>query len=334
MADAGVPTMADAQRAADALMAHGAERVLMFGSLAKGRPRERSDIDLVAVLADLDYRSRGSVHERLRSAAREASGASVDVIVTDRAEWRIQCEQVRGSFANAIAGDLMLLAEDSPPPESLAATRWDKEQLMASTDEELAAEGLANAARMLSALRDLTLPGRTENALADTDPAEQADAREARLISACSTAHMAIENSLKAVGTIAQIAPALLWEHDVGKLADAVAEAAPPDGAALAALLDSAPELVRAPNYITMWRTVGVYGTPSDGMTAAEVATPRFAAALTVMAADVAEAAVRWLDARGVNAPEAEAIQRRARDIRDIAAHHDLGTGEPLDPAP
>ena len=47
--------MDDARRAADELIAAGAGRVLLFGSLARGEQRGASDIDLVAVYDDLDY---------------------------------------------------------------------------------------------------------------------------------------------------------------------------------------------------------------------------------------------------------------------------------------
>ena len=328
-ASATAPTHTDAGRAADALVALGAERVLMFGSVARGSQCDHSDIDLVAVLPDLDYRSRRAAHERLRAAADAACGGHVDVIVTDRAEWRIQTECVSGSFANAIADDLVVLADCTPPPEQLAATRWNKEQLMPTSNEELAAERLANTAQMTGALHGLLLPSRTELAMADTDPHRQRRTREARLINACTNAHMAIENALKAVGTIVEIEPKLLWAHDVGKIADAVSEAAPADGPGLRELLHSAPELVRAPDYISMWRTVGVYGTPGDGQTAAEVATPEFTAVLVAIAADVAEAAARWLAARGINTPHTEAVTQDARDLREIATHHNLATGDP-----
>ena len=302
----------------------------MFGSVARGCQGEHSDIDLVAVLPDLDYSARSTVQHRLSATASRASGVPVDVIVTDRAEWRIQREQVSCSFANAISGSLTALVDRTPSARDLAATRWNKDQVMATTNEQLAAERLHNTARMLSALLGLALPGRFEDALADTDPEEQAQVREARLITACANAHMAIENALKAVGTIAEIAPQLLWRHDVGEIADAVSDAVPHDGPALRALLHQAPELVRAPGYITMWRTVGVYGTVGDGMTAAEVATPQFTSALLVIAADIADAAARWLGHRGLRTADTDAVRQRAQSVRDIASLHDLGTGEPL----
>ena len=325
------PTPADAQRAADALVAEGAERVLMFGSVARGCQHDFSDIDLVAVLPDLDYRTRRSVEERLRAAACEASGTSVDVMATDRAEWRIQTECVSGSFANAVSGDAVLLADCAPSPDQLAETRWDKEQVMPASNEELAAERLDNTAGQLLRLQRKLEPDSAERLAAESgDSADHAWQQSERLIDACANGHMAIENALKAVGTLLEIEPRTLWEHNVEQLADAVSEAAPADGPAMRALLASAPDVVKAPGYITMWRTVGAYGTVGDGKTAAEVATPQFTAALAVIAADVSLAAARWLRERGIRSASAERIARHASAIRDTAASTDLGSGEPL----
>ena len=327
-----VPTTADAQRAADALMAAGAERVLMFGSVAQGCQSELSDIDLVAVLPDLDYRARRKVHERLCSTASEASGTSVDLIVTDRAEWRIQTGQVSGSFASAISTDAVVLADCAPSTEELAATRWDKEQLMPSSNEELAAERLDNAAGQLLRLHRKLMPDSAERLASEShDAVDHAWQRSERLIEICANAHMAIENALKAVGTMAEVEPKTLWDHDVHRLVDALSEAVPEDGRAMRVLLASAPDLIKAPGYITMWRTVGAYGTPGDGMTAAEVASPAFAAALAVMAAGVAECAADWLNERRVGTVAAERIARLALAVRGTASRIDLGTGEPLD---
>lgn len=325
------PTAADAQRAADALVAEGAERVLMFGSVARGCQHDFSDIDLVAVLPDLDYRRRRSVEERLRAAAGEASGMSVDVMATDRAEWRIQTECVSGSFANAISADALVLADISPSTDQLANTCWDKEQLMPASNEELATERLDNTAGQLLRLQRKLEPDSAERLAAEGgDAADHAWQQSERLIDACANGHMAIENALKAVGTLLEIEPRTLWEHNVEQLADALSEAAPADGPAMQALLASAPEVVKAPGYITMWRTVGAYGTVGDGKTAAEVATPRFTAALAVIAADVSSAAARWLGERGIRSASIERIARHASAISDIAASTDLGSGEPL----
>ena len=58
MGDAAAPTIDDARRAGQALADAGAREVMVFGSVAKGEARPYSDIDLMVVLDDLDYRSR------------------------------------------------------------------------------------------------------------------------------------------------------------------------------------------------------------------------------------------------------------------------------------
>ena len=52
------PSLDDARRAADAVTVEGVCRVLLFGSLARGEQTPDSDIDLVVILDDLDYRTR------------------------------------------------------------------------------------------------------------------------------------------------------------------------------------------------------------------------------------------------------------------------------------
>ena len=78
--------MDDARRAAEALVAAGVGEVWLYGSVARGEQHAGSDIDLVAVLDDLEYRRRLSVTQDLRQVARQACGQWVEVLVTDRPE--------------------------------------------------------------------------------------------------------------------------------------------------------------------------------------------------------------------------------------------------------
>ena len=81
------PSERAARRAADALVAAGAGKVLLFGSVARGEQCLHSDIDLVAIFDDLDYSRRFAVQSELEGRAKAACGHSVDLHVTDRPEW-------------------------------------------------------------------------------------------------------------------------------------------------------------------------------------------------------------------------------------------------------
>lgn len=52
------PSVGDAERAAEALAAAGVCEVWLHGSVARGAAGPGSDIDLVAIYPDLDYRQR------------------------------------------------------------------------------------------------------------------------------------------------------------------------------------------------------------------------------------------------------------------------------------
>ena len=133
------PTLDDARRAAHALVGAGAREVWLYGSVARRESEPGSDIDLVAVLDDLEYRRRLRTKRELQDVARAACGRRVEVLVTDRAEWRIQREQVSASFISAVSCDLELLACSSVTE---ADVDWGKDQVMATSNDELALERL------------------------------------------------------------------------------------------------------------------------------------------------------------------------------------------------
>ena len=302
-------------------MAAGVGQVWLFGSLARGEQRAVSDIDLVAVFDDLDYRNRWRVEAELTMVASAAAGRPVDVMVTDRPEWRTQQRRVTASFAAAIGKELTLLA-DRPASE----VNWDKEQSMATSNEQLAQQRIDDVAGQLTRIIRLRWPSRDEEAAAGRDRERHEMLMASRLIGLCEAAHMAVEGSLKAVGTITGVAAKLLHAHDVGVIADALP---PEERDAMVALMASSPGLVKTTGYITMWRTKGVYRTPGEGATAQEIATPAFAAAITTIAAGVAAAAADWLACRGIEPASAATLTAHAEEIRDHIARIDLGSGQP-----
>ena len=317
--------MDDARRAADALVAAGVGEVWLYGSVARGEQHPGSDIDLVAVLDDLEYRRRLSVTQDLRQVARRACGRWVEVLVTDRPEWRIQREQVPASFANAISCDLTLLSC------SLIQTpvNWDKEQVMATSNEELAAERLRGVLLNLTKIRASRAPGPDERELADhDDPGDYLEVRSGRLVQLCEAADMAVENAAKALAVLEDVEAKTLWSHDVGKIVDELDDT---DTDALRTLTAAAPQLVKSPDYITMWRDRGAYGSPTEGMTVQQVASPAFARSIGLIACDVAEYVADAAQPR-ISQPQAAAdVRRWAATLQDLLTRHDLATGEPTD---
>ena len=319
----GAPTVEDARRAARALVDAGVGEVWLYGSVARGQSHPGSDIDLVAVLDDLVYRQRLRTKTELQEAARRACGCWVEVLVTDRAEWRIQREQVSASFASAISCDLMLLACSSV---ERADVDWGKDQVMATSNDELALERLRGVLLNLTKIDASCTPSLRERELAEQDdPGDCLLVRGGRLVMLCEAADMAVENAAKAVGVLSDVDAQTLWEHDVGKI---VGELDDDDTEALSGLLATAPELVRSPDYVTMWRTRGAYGGPTEGKTAQEVATPAFAGAIGLIACDVAAYAAGAVQRRIGAHKDIADVRRWAARVRGYLADHDLATGD------
>ncbi len=316
-----LPRLEDAQRAGDALVAAGAGQVWLFGSLSRGEEWDGSDIDLVAVFDDLDYTNRRRIKTRLVKAASTAAGRPVDVLVTDRPEWRIQTRQVSASFAAAIADDLTLLA-DRPPT---ARVNWGKEQSMVTSNEQLAEQRIADIIGQLAKVLGGLDP--TARELAADDHLEREWLMSGRLIGLCEAAHLVVESSLKAVGTLVGVQAKVLHQHDVQRIVDALP---PEERDPMLTLLETEPELVKTPGYITMWRTRGAYTTPTAGMTAQEIATPQFTAAMLHIAVEVAQTAVDRVARQGINPPNLTRFNSAIRQIRDHITHTHLGTGQPL----
>ncbi len=99
------PSLVDARRAAEALLTEGAEEVFLYGSVSRGKATAQSDIDLLALFADIDYSERYELTCRLEKAASEAIAKRwpVQVFATDRPEWKARVEQVPSSFERRIS---------------------------------------------------------------------------------------------------------------------------------------------------------------------------------------------------------------------------------------
>ena len=197
---AGAPTLDDARSAAEALLGEGVSEVWLYGSVARCESYLGSDIDLVAVFDDLDYRQRLNVTLRLQRIAVAACAQAVEVLVTDRAEWRIQREVVTASFASAISYDLILLAYN---PDISVEVDWDKDQVMATSNDELALERLDITTANLGKIYANLNPERLESGLASGDDRlEYEEIRGCRMIVICEASQLAVENAAKAIAVL------------------------------------------------------------------------------------------------------------------------------------
>ena len=92
----------------------------------------RSDIDLVVVLDDPDYRGWRSAAQQLRAVAENAAGRRVGTRLTDAPEWAGQ-DRRAASFAAAVRHGLVAVAGcgrdeaitcHKPPPTRQTRGRW------------------------------------------------------------------------------------------------------------------------------------------------------------------------------------------------------------------
>jgi len=142
------PTLDDARTAGRALTAAGAREVLAYGSVVAGGADPVSDIDLVAIFDDVDYKNRWQLRLDLMDMAGDACRHYVTVWVTDVAEWAAQNEMA-SSFAAAIRDDLVVVAAGQRDDSAVV---WDKPQALPDTDIEAAYHHLEQAHRRLGVI--------------------------------------------------------------------------------------------------------------------------------------------------------------------------------------
>ena len=324
MAARAAPTLDDARAAGRALAGAGARQVLAFGSVARGDAEPHSDIDLVVVLDDLDYRGRRSAAQQLRAVAENAAGRRVDMWLTDAPEWAVQNRRA-ASFAAAIRDDLVAVAgcdrDDS-------AIRWDKQQVMAASDTDDAFRRLREAGQQLNRLAGAHRPGHREREAAAGDEDLHHELRADRLVQACTAAAMAIGSAFKALGTDAQIDPRLLYRNH--HVAPIVEELDAEDRAAAGTILTAA---VTADSVVA-WRTLGDYFPAPDDPQPEDLATVAYTTAIAAAAAAAAQHAgdklARLHGRRAVN----DSIDRAVVELRALARGIDIATGEPQPRAP
>ena len=181
------PSESDAGRVADAFVGAGVGEVWLFGSVARGESTESSDINLVAVYADLDYTQRWDRKRELTKLGEHVSGQPVDLLVTDLPEWRVRSKLLT-TFERRVRDQARLL-RSSPisPPE----VRWDKEITLPASDDQEAFYTIRNATEALESLETRLLPSEWET------PGNTSLDRRLRAL--CLNAQMAAECALKAL---------------------------------------------------------------------------------------------------------------------------------------
>lgn len=182
------PLMADAERAAAALADAGVCEVWLHGSVARGEAGPDSDIDLVAVYPDLDYRQRWERKCELAELARASCRWEADIFVTDLPEWTIRSGLLT-SFERGIRtrGELLL-----PSPDSVAGVRWEKEIGLPGSDDREALRTMGPANQTLFGLEMALAPPR---GVGRTDE----DVWWYRIYTVCREAQMTAEKALKAL---------------------------------------------------------------------------------------------------------------------------------------
>ena len=170
--------------------------MLLYGSVARGEQTPDSDIDLVAIFDDLgDYADRADRKWTLGRDARAACGWPVQVLVTDRPEWRIRSERLRWTLERRVAPEAVPLVER---PEM--GVDWGKEIGMADSDAGEAFDRLLNLRTQVTQMLNAMNQGQAEEgAIADGDSEALACYRQDRLWTLCGAAHLCAENALKAL---------------------------------------------------------------------------------------------------------------------------------------
>ena len=257
------PSASDAGRVADAFVAAGVCEVWLFGSVARGEPTEASDIDLVAVYADLDYSQRWNRKCELAKSGEQVCGQPVDVMVTDLPEWRIRSKLLT-TFERRVRDQARLLrARPISPPQ----VKWDKEIQLPASDDQEALHVIGNATEALESLERGLLPREWETA--------NSPSIDRRLRALCRDSQMAAECALKALVHLYGHRP----PEDTHSL-EALCRALPRDIARSADhLLDGIDK-----HAMSRWRIIGTYPAdyPEDAAEAPNLAEPYACAAIAL----------------------------------------------------
>ena len=264
----------------------------------------------MAIYDDLDYADRWERRWELSSAAEEAAGYPVDVVVTDRPEWKVRTEGVRTSLENRVSRQGVVLV-DRPP----GVVNWEKEMVMPINDYQEALYRLTLSGGAMGALLESLGPGRVERIEQGIGNKVRAfDLYQVRLRLACGHAHAVAEAAAKALIHLGAAPGVEAWGHEIGKLCDQLAE---PHRSEMPPLLE--PHGAEA---MSKWHVLARYQAEGRG----PVATPELVTELARTVCGVASYAADQFDP---NHRAVASIQAYVDYVEDYLEGYDLATGQP-----
>ena len=148
------PDVLAAERAAAAIVRHdeNVRQVVLYGSVASGVAGTRSDIDLLAVCEDIDYRARHMRSLDLGDIASRSAGWPTSVLLTDVPELEWRTRYVTSSFEAKVLACAVVLVDR---PMRLGLIRGGKEIGAERSDSGEAASRLGDICEPLSTIAAL-----------------------------------------------------------------------------------------------------------------------------------------------------------------------------------
>lgn len=308
--------IAVAQQAADAIAASWPHvcQVLLFGSAARGEATAESDVDLVVIFDDLDYRYRQEIEAKLQGTISQLSGARFDLLVTDMPEWACRTQVVTMSVEADIASHAVALVSRDPQHE----INYAKEMVLARNNWELGIKSLKVANDELDAILKTcryVIAAESQEA-PPADPEAAAEMLSDRCRGLLIQAHHSIEQSERALYRLNEFG-SFGKGHDISRIEAKAAEKDP----SLAQRIQTILNLIRQPdNRFVNWRE-GTYRWDEEQYL--EATTPDAAAAHIQAAADMARLAADEAQRTAPPVPTASALKQIEK------AHHLAAAVEP-----
>ena len=208
------PSVNDARQAAESIIGMDGiphvQRVMLFGSVARGDADDFSDIDLMVIVDDLgDYSRRRDLERAVSNRLSADAGRPVDVHVTDPPEWKTRTENVSASFEASLRNDLITLLEQP----AMTVPHWEKELRSPMNNSDVAAARHRDMGQHLIHLNQSLLPEMVE-VVHGRDPESHYLADRKRRI--CGCAANVVENAIKTIVALHGVSPA--HAHDIGRL--------------------------------------------------------------------------------------------------------------------